>query len=75
MGYPIITYNIGSFTERLSRRKMTWLLDINDNLSDHIDKIMVEYKEYDKNNLNNIEYVDEYEKNIINEIDYFNFFV
>lgn len=53
---------------------MTWLLDINDDLSDHIDKIIMEYK-YEKNNLNNIEYVNKYEENIINEIDYFNFFV
>ena len=53
---------------------MTWLLDINEKLSDHINKIIIEY-EYEKNNINNIEYVNEYEKNIINESDYFNFFV
>ena len=76
-GYPIIAYNIGSFTERLSRRKMTWLLDINEKLSDHINKIIIEYKEnkLKENNLNNIEYVNEYEKNIINESEYFNYFV
>jgi hypothetical protein len=75
LGYPIIAYNIGSFTERLSRRKMTWLLDINEKLSDHIKKIIIEYKEYNINNINNIEYMNEYEKNIINELEYFNYFV
>jgi hypothetical protein len=72
LGYPIIAYNIGSFIERLSGRKMTWLLNINEKLSDHIDKIIVEYKEF---NINNIEYVNEYENKIINESEYFNYFV
>ena len=74
LGYPIIAYNIGSFTERLFGRKMTWLLDINDKISDHINKIIIEYKDK-KEDINNIEYVIEYEKKIINEIDYFNYFV
>jgi hypothetical protein len=74
LGYPIIAYNIGSFTERLSSRKMTWLLDINERLSDHIDNIIVEYKKFNLN-INNIEYVNEYENKIINESEYFNYFV
>lgn len=74
LGYPIIAYNIGSFTERLSSRKMTWLLDINERLSDHIDNIIVEYKKFNLN-INNIEYVNEYQKKIINESEYFNYFV
>jgi hypothetical protein len=71
LGYPIITYNIGSFSERLSGRKMTWLMNINENISDYIDKIVLEYKD---EFINNKEYVDEYEKKIINDIDYFKYF-
>jgi hypothetical protein len=71
LGYPIIAYNIGSFSERLSGRKMTWLMNINESISDYIHKIILEYKD---EFINNKEYVDEYEKNIINNFDYFKYF-
>ena len=73
-GLPLIAYNIGSFRERLKNRKMTWLLEINDNILDYIDDIIKLYNDQ-LHYINNEEYLKEYEKKIIDESEYFNYFV
>lgn len=71
LGYPIVAYNIGSFSERLDNRKMTWLIDVEEDISEYIDKIILEYKEEIIDNSN---YANSYKIKTINELEYFKYF-
>ncbi len=74
LGYPIVAYNIGAFTERLLTRPYTWLLDLTDNLENKISEI-IEF--YNKNcyGVDCSKYANDYNQSVILEKDYFDFFV
>ncbi len=73
LGYPIVTYNIGAFTERLLTRPFTWLLDLSDSLENKIDEIIESY--YKNSLIDSSIYVSNYKKLICLEKDYSNYFV
>ncbi len=77
LGYPIVTYNIGAFTERLITRPCTWLLNLTDNLENKIDEIIDYLIMADKNSLllDSLNYSSNYKQLICDEKDYVNFFV
>jgi predicted secreted protein len=70
LGYPIVAYNIGAFTERLFRRPATWLLDLSDSLENNIDEIISSYQD---KIISCVDYIKLY--NYISPKDYFNYFV
>jgi hypothetical protein len=70
LGYPIVAYNIGAFTERLIQRPATWLLDLSDSLENNIDEIISSYKD---TIISCSDYIESYNHNIPKN--YFNYFV
>ena len=70
LGYPIVAYNIGAFTERLIGRPATWLLDLSDSLENKIDEIISSYEDAI---ISCSDYIESYNHNIPK--DYFNYFV
>jgi len=68
LGYPIVAYNIGAFTERLIGRPATWLLDLSDSLENK--EIISSYEDAI---ISCSDYIESYNHNIPK--DYFNYFV
>jgi hypothetical protein len=64
LGYPIVAYNVGAFTERLENRKYTWLLDSNQTLYNYIEIIKEKFNNKILDNDNTL-YKNVYEKKII----------
>ena len=72
LGYPIVAYNIGAFTERLIGRPGTWLLDLSDGLENNIDAI-IDYLKSSNPIIPCERYVELYTQDIPK--DYFSYFV
>jgi hypothetical protein len=74
-GYPIVSYNIGAFTERLLDRPFTWLLEMNEGFEDKIDNIIMEFKSINEETITCSNYVKYYSKLMCSLKDYQTHFV
>ena len=75
LGYPIVGYNIGAFSERLSFRPFTWLLELDEKFEDKIDSIIMEFKLTDEEIVSCFNYVKYYSNLICTLKEYQEYFV